>query len=237
MWMVGGKCLSWFPASFGGKRRLRSSSPTSATSTGAAGHRPTPSLFPAPSPARSVAGALVGPRGKPVLTQFMASARPSAVPLATGELCSARQLLGCSLRCREKRDMAEHKRQPCSLGAGPSLPSAPRRSILAVVGERVLLPCHVAAEHLTEVFSVRWLFHEQPQPITVSQYDGKDEEEPHGECYRDRAAFFHRDLRAGNVSLRLENVRSSDRGSYTCAVALNGTCHDTVVELEVAGQW
>ncbi|NWY63384.1 BT3A2 protein, partial [Chionis minor] len=55
------------------------------------------------------------------------------------------------------------------------------------------------------------------------------------EKYRGRTEFFHSEFRAGNMSLHLKNIRSSDKGSYTCVVSFNDTYHDVLVELQVAG--
>ncbi|KFZ59225.1 hypothetical protein N338_01395, partial [Podiceps cristatus] len=49
----------------------------------------------------------------------------------------------------------------------------PNSSIIGVIGERVVLPCHVVADNIPEVFSVQWIFHDQSEKITVSRYDGK----------------------------------------------------------------
>ncbi|KGL94986.1 hypothetical protein N301_05421, partial [Charadrius vociferus] len=49
----------------------------------------------------------------------------------------------------------------------------PSSSVIAVIGEGVILPCHVAADNFPEEFSVQWIFHKQSQKITVSTYDGK----------------------------------------------------------------
>ncbi|KFP54607.1 hypothetical protein N323_08691, partial [Cathartes aura] len=49
----------------------------------------------------------------------------------------------------------------------------PSSSIIGVIGESVVLPCHVVADNIPEVFSVQWIFHEQSQKINVSRYDGK----------------------------------------------------------------
>ncbi|KFO62913.1 hypothetical protein N302_07881, partial [Corvus brachyrhynchos] len=55
------------------------------------------------------------------------------------------------------------------------------------------------------------------------------------ERYQGRAEFFHRDFRAGNVSLLLRNVQSSDQGSYSCEVSFQDVSREVLVELEVAG--
>ncbi|KFP73794.1 hypothetical protein N311_00735, partial [Apaloderma vittatum] len=49
----------------------------------------------------------------------------------------------------------------------------PNSSIVGVVGEGVILPCHVGADNIPKEFSVQWIFHGQSQKTTVSRYDGK----------------------------------------------------------------
>uniref|UniRef100_A0A8U7P858 Uncharacterized protein n=1 Tax=Corvus moneduloides TaxID=1196302 RepID=A0A8U7P858_CORMO len=112
--------------------------------------------------------------------------------------------------------------------------SAPKTSVLGIIGDRVLLPCQVGSVPIPEDFSIRWTFHGQSQRIPVSSYDGKDRREEPDERYQGRAEFFHRDFRAGNVSLLLRNVQSSDQGSYSCEVSFQDVSREVLVELEVA---
>ncbi|NWI63310.1 BTNL2 protein, partial [Todus mexicanus] len=55
------------------------------------------------------------------------------------------------------------------------------------------------------------------------------------ERYQGRTEFFCSEFRAGNMSLHLKNIRSSDEGLYTCAVSFNGTYHEVSIDLQVAG--
>ncbi|NWZ30292.1 MOG protein, partial [Asarcornis scutulata] len=55
------------------------------------------------------------------------------------------------------------------------------------------------------------------------------------ERYQGRTEFFHSEFGAGNMSLFLKNIRSSDKGSYTCVVSFNDEYHDVLIELKVAG--
>ncbi|XP_050770443.1 butyrophilin subfamily 3 member A2-like [Gymnogyps californianus] len=122
------------------------------------------------------------------------------------------------------------------LVTGRLISSSPSSSIIGVIGESVVLPCHVVADNIPEVFSVQWIFHEQSQKINVSRYDGKNKKEKHDERYQGRTEFFHSEFRAGNMSLHLKNVRSSDKGSYTCVISFNDTYHDVLIELQVAAK-
>lgn len=133
--------------------------------------------------------------------------------------------------------MDKQKQPPFYVYTGPFISSPPNSSIIGVIGEGVILPCHVVAHNIPEVFSVQWIFHEQSQKITVSRYDGKNKKEKQDERYQGRTEFFRSEFRAGNMSLHLKKVRSSDKGSYTCVVSFNDTYHDVLIELQVAGQW
>ncbi|KAM6364600.1 butyrophilin subfamily 2 member A1-like [Pluvialis apricaria] len=132
--------------------------------------------------------------------------------------------------------MDKQKQLPFYLHTGQFFSSPPSSSVIAVIGEGVVLPCHVVPDNIPEVFSVQWIFHEQSQKITVSRYDGKNKKEKQDERYQGRTEFFHSEFRAGNMSLHLKNVRSSDKGSYTCVVSFNDTYHDVLIELQVAAK-
>ncbi|XP_054039577.1 butyrophilin subfamily 3 member A2-like [Rissa tridactyla] len=138
------------------------------------------------------------------------------------------------MSCHEKCDMDKQKQLPFYLHTGQFFSSPPGSSVIGVIGEGVVLPCHVVADKVPEIFSVQWIFHEQSQEITVSRYDGKNKKEKQDERYQGRTEFFHSEFRAGNMSLHLKNVRSSDKGSYACVVSFNDTHHDMLIELQVA---
>uniref|UniRef100_U3ITL4 Ig-like domain-containing protein n=1 Tax=Anas platyrhynchos platyrhynchos TaxID=8840 RepID=U3ITL4_ANAPP len=112
----------------------------------------------------------------------------------------------------------------------------PNSSVIGVIGEGVVLPCYVVAENFPEIFSVQWIFNEQSQKIPVSTYDGKTQKEKQDERYQGRTEFFHSEFGAGNMSLLLKNIRSSDKGSYTCVVSFNDEYHDVLIELKVAAK-
>ncbi|XP_058280398.1 butyrophilin subfamily 2 member A2-like [Hirundo rustica] len=119
------------------------------------------------------------------------------------------------------------------LAAGGSL-GAPRTPVLGIIGAGVVLPCRLGSAPVPEDFSVRWTFHGRSQRIPVGGYGGKGRREEPDERYRGRAEFFHAEFRAGNVSLLLRDVRSSDQGSYSCQVSFQNVSQEVLVELEVA---
>uniref|UniRef100_A0A8C7A028 Butyrophilin subfamily 1 member A1 n=1 Tax=Nothoprocta perdicaria TaxID=30464 RepID=A0A8C7A028_NOTPE len=117
-----------------------------------------------------------------------------------------------------------------------SLCTYPCCLVTGVIGEEIVLPCRVVAEHVPEIFSVQWIFHEQSEKITVSRYDGKSKKEIQDERYQGRTYFFHSEFRAGNMSLHLKDIKNSDKGSYTCLVSFDNHQHDELIELEVAAR-
>ncbi|XP_052561145.1 butyrophilin subfamily 2 member A1-like [Tympanuchus pallidicinctus] len=119
---------------------------------------------------------------------------------------------------------------------GQFISSSPRSSITGVIGEGVILPCYVVAENIPEIFSVQWIFNGQSEKITVSTYHGKNKNEKQDERYQGRIELFHSEFKTGNMSLHLKNIRSSDKGLYTCVVSFNNEHHDELIELQVAAK-
>uniref|UniRef100_A0A8C5JS38 Ig-like domain-containing protein n=1 Tax=Junco hyemalis TaxID=40217 RepID=A0A8C5JS38_JUNHY len=112
---------------------------------------------------------------------------------------------------------------------------APTAPVLGIIGEPVLLPCRVGAALAARDFSVRWTFHVgRSRWIPVSSYGGKGGGEEPDRRYRGRAELFHREFRAGNASLLLRDVRSSDQGSYGCRVSVQDESWEVLLELQVA---
>lgn len=93
----------------------------------------------------------------------------------------------------------------------------------------------MVAEKIPEIFSVQWIFNGQSEKITVITYNGKNKNEKQDERYQGRTELFHSEFEAGNMSLHLKNIRSSDKGLYTCVVSFNDEYHDVLIELQVAG--
>ncbi|KAI1229613.1 hypothetical protein IHE44_0011016 [Lamprotornis superbus] len=117
--------------------------------------------------------------------------------------------------------------------AGGSL-SAPKTPILGIIGDRVVLPCQLGSAPVPGHFSIRWTFQGPSRRVLVSSYGGKGPREEPDERYRGRVEFFHEEFRAGNVSLLLRDVRSSDQGSYSCQLSCQGGSWEALLELEVA---
>uniref|UniRef100_A0A4W3GPL9 Ig-like domain-containing protein n=1 Tax=Callorhinchus milii TaxID=7868 RepID=A0A4W3GPL9_CALMI len=94
--------------------------------------------------------------------------------------------------------------------------NGPKQSVIAEVGEDVTLPCWITPGK-PENMEVRWF--KSVWENLVYQYQEMD---PHGDelgsAYQGRARLFPERISAGNVSLHLSSVRTSDEGKYKCFV-------------------
>uniref|UniRef100_A0A4W3HLA1 Ig-like domain-containing protein n=1 Tax=Callorhinchus milii TaxID=7868 RepID=A0A4W3HLA1_CALMI len=65
--------------------------------------------------------------------------------------------------------------------------------------------------------------------------EGRDHLGKQDEAYRHRTILFVEEFINGNVSLRLEDVRVSDNGEYTCLVSYARWHEEALIELKVIG--
>ncbi|XP_028462170.1 coxsackievirus and adenovirus receptor homolog isoform X2 [Perca flavescens] len=91
----------------------------------------------------------------------------------------------------------------------------PDQIVVPVPGQDVILPCHAANSNIRVV---KW---SRPdlKPDTVLLYsDGHLDPTHQHPSFKDRVELVDRDLKDGDVSLTLKNVRSIDTGTYECGV-------------------
>ncbi|XP_028920416.2 erythroid membrane-associated protein, partial [Ornithorhynchus anatinus] len=114
---------------------------------------------------------------------------------------------------------------------GAIRPAAP---VLAVLGGEAGLTCHLSAPTDPEQVEVKWLRPQPPQVVHVFR-DGQDQEGEQVPEYGGRTALEKGSLLEGNVTLRIRDLRLSDRGEYWCLVQVDSTNQqNATVELEVA---
>uniref|UniRef100_A0A4W3IKZ7 Ig-like domain-containing protein n=1 Tax=Callorhinchus milii TaxID=7868 RepID=A0A4W3IKZ7_CALMI len=93
--------------------------------------------------------------------------------------------------------------------SGPALP------VPAIAGSDVFLDCKCSTDLPREGVEVRWFRTRFESPVHLY----KEQLESQDEAYRHRTRLFVEEFINGNVSLRLEGVRVSDNGEYTCLVS------------------
>ncbi|KAI7803538.1 uncharacterized protein LOC130561507 [Triplophysa rosa] len=105
------------------------------------------------------------------------------------------------------------------------------RPLVVDLGGSVLLPCSVDSLVSVEKVKVEW--RKTDSEIVVHLYhDGDIRPEAQHEDYRDRAHFFTDDIKHGNFSLLLTNVRQEDKGVYRCKVYSEQGAEKTLVEIK-----
>ncbi|XP_025050485.1 butyrophilin subfamily 1 member A1-like isoform X1 [Alligator sinensis] len=109
----------------------------------------------------------------------------------------------------------------------------PDQPITALVGEEIVLPCHLSPNMSVENMEVRWFRSEFRNYVHLYR-DGRDDFGGQMPEYKRRTAFWKDGLTHGNVSLRIVNIRPSDEGHYHCLVADGINDEEAVIELEVA---
>lgn len=105
----------------------------------------------------------------------------------------------------------------------------PPDPVVTSAGHDVILPCHLSPQTSAVDMYIRW-FKEGEFASPLYLYLGGKVTE--GKGYEGRVSVFTQELEKGNISLLLNNVMASERGSYKC----QASCMDWIQELPVVLQ-
>ncbi|XP_037771124.1 butyrophilin subfamily 1 member A1 isoform X1 [Chelonia mydas] len=109
----------------------------------------------------------------------------------------------------------------------------PDHPVTAIMGEDIILPCHLSPKMSAENMEVRWFRSEFTSFVHLYQH-GKDEYGQQMPEYHGRTELLKAGIVDGNVALGIVNIRLSDEGQYRCFVQ-DGVFHEeAVLELKVA---
>ncbi|XP_049923986.1 butyrophilin subfamily 1 member A1-like [Epinephelus moara] len=112
--------------------------------------------------------------------------------------------------------------------------------IVATLGDDAILPCHVEPLLNVEELTVQWWRPDVPpdptDPLSNYKYvhsyhNSHDEEDMKMPLYAGRTALLKDELKHGNVSLQIRNVKLSDEGRYRCQIPQLGSA--SVIKLVV----
>nr|ACA64766.1 BG-like antigen 2 [Meleagris gallopavo] len=117
------------------------------------------------------------------------------------------------------------------LGSAQLRVVAPSLPVTAVVGQDVVLRCHLCPCKNAWNSDIRWVQHRSSGLVHHYQ-NGVDLEQM--EEYKGRTELLRNGLSDGNLDLRITAVSSSDSGSYSCAVQDGDGYAEAVVNLEVS---
>uniref|UniRef100_A0A8C9SEP1 Ig-like domain-containing protein n=1 Tax=Scleropages formosus TaxID=113540 RepID=A0A8C9SEP1_SCLFO len=110
----------------------------------------------------------------------------------------------------------------------------PAQPVVAVAGEDVVLPCYLKPNISAVDLSVEWFRVQTKDPLVHLYRDHEDRNENQIPSYRRRTSLFPEELRNGNTSLKVKNLRGSDNGEYKC---LSGKFYDdSSIEVHIKGK-
>uniref|UniRef100_A0ABK0LQ85 Myelin oligodendrocyte glycoprotein n=1 Tax=Rattus norvegicus TaxID=10116 RepID=A0ABK0LQ85_RAT len=127
---------------------------------------------------------------------------------------------------KSKKKKKKKKRQKQFRVIGPGHP------IRALVGDEAELPCRISPGKNATGMEVGW--YRSPFSRVVHLYrNGKDQDAEQAPEYRGRTELLKESIGEGKVALRIQNVRFSDEGGYTCFFRDHSYQEEAAVELKV----
>uniref|UniRef100_A0A8C0IML1 Butyrophilin subfamily 1 member A1-like n=1 Tax=Chelonoidis abingdonii TaxID=106734 RepID=A0A8C0IML1_CHEAB len=112
----------------------------------------------------------------------------------------------------------------------------PSHPVTAIVGEAIVLPCHLSPRMSAENMEVRW-FRSEFTSIVHLYLHGKDQYENQMPDYSGRTELLKAGITDGNVSLQILNIRHSDEGQYYCFVQDGSFYEEALLELKIVREW
>ncbi|XP_042372129.1 butyrophilin subfamily 3 member A2-like, partial [Plectropomus leopardus] len=101
---------------------------------------------------------------------------------------------------------------------GQSQVIVPAQPVVALLGDDVILPCRLDPAMNAFGMMVEWLRPDLDPRFVLVWRDGVELKSKKHTSYRGRASVFTDELKHGNVSLKLSNVKRSDEGTYRCFI-------------------
>ncbi|CAM4655511.1 unnamed protein product [Caretta caretta] len=109
----------------------------------------------------------------------------------------------------------------------------PDHPVTAILGENIVLPCHLSPRMSAENMEVRW-FRSEFTSVVHLYHEGKDQYGEQMPDYHGRTELLKTGILDGNVSLQILNIRRSDEGQYSCSVEDGSFYEEALLELKVA---
>ncbi|XP_039357601.1 butyrophilin subfamily 2 member A2-like [Mauremys reevesii] len=109
----------------------------------------------------------------------------------------------------------------------------PGHPVTAIVGENIVLPCHLSPRLSAVNMEVRW-FRSEFTSVVHQYHEGKDQYGEQMPDYHERTELLKAGITDGNVSLQILNIRPSDEGQYSCFVQDGSFYEEALLELKVA---
>ncbi|KAM7019154.1 butyrophilin subfamily 1 member A1-like [Tautogolabrus adspersus] len=92
----------------------------------------------------------------------------------------------------------------------------PSQPVVSLVGEDVILPCHLDPVMNAFDMTLEWARPDLDPRFVLVRRHGEEVEDKKHPSFRGRTSMFIDELEKGNVSLKLSKVKVSDEGGYRC---------------------
>ncbi|XP_075770470.1 butyrophilin subfamily 3 member A3-like [Pelodiscus sinensis] len=110
--------------------------------------------------------------------------------------------------------------------------------IIGIVGQDMVLPCQLSPKTWPADMELLWTkieqTHNEAGYVNVHRYKDQPNLDTSGENYQNRTELFQKELRNGNVSLKLKTLHVADAGTYICFVKSPAWSHEVNTELQIA---
>lgn len=122
----------------------------------------------------------------------------------------------------------------CPVLSGQSQTVTPSQTIITLVGEDVILPCHLEprSDAVSEI--VEWGRPDLDPRFVHVWFEGQDHLVNQNPSYKGRTSLSTEKLKQGDLSLKLTRVKHSDNGRYRCYFPSEHK--ESIIELLV-GKW
>ncbi|XP_077058651.1 uncharacterized protein LOC143711200 isoform X4 [Siphateles boraxobius] len=111
------------------------------------------------------------------------------------------------------------------------LVKGPSGPLVVALGSSVVLPCYVDEPLPLKGLKMIWI-RTDINTLVHLFVNGNSRPDAQYQDYHDRAHFFTDQIKHGNFSLHLENLRAEDKGFYTCKVFTELDAGETFVEIK-----
>ncbi|XP_026225265.1 coxsackievirus and adenovirus receptor homolog [Anabas testudineus] len=105
------------------------------------------------------------------------------------------------------------------------LVSAAVETIIANPGQSVILPCQIQVSEKTAVKAIEWTRPDLEEEYVLFYRDGQLDTDHQYPTFKNRVELKEEQVKDGDLSLNLKNVRISDTGTYECRVVQRRTNH------------
>ncbi|XP_067435472.1 butyrophilin subfamily 3 member A2-like [Thunnus thynnus] len=105
----------------------------------------------------------------------------------------------------------------------------PTQTIVAMVGDDIVLPCHLEPSVDASDMTVEWSRPDLYPRFVYLRRDGVELLTEQNPSYKRRTSLSSNNLKCGDISLKLSKVKLSDEGAYTCLIPTPHT--ESVVEV------